>query len=328
MPIRIFSSITLLALLSSCAYKPAFLHPQPVKKAATKTTVISKPVRAQQIKKVGNFNRVDVEGVINVSLHSGYSKPKVILHGDPRDLKQVEVFVANHALYVKVGKGYPDCGPITAVIQGHRLHAFKYKGSGVVKGTKLNATSLALNIENDGSTILKGNIGLTRLEVSGTGLTRVDGISNRSLQVRMKGKPNVRLSGKTRLTHLNLAGSGWLSLYWIDSPFLNVSARGSAKTQLAGIVEELHVELWDSATFKGRHLRANRSFVKTHGHSIAEISTLKKQHSLATDVSDIHYYTIPEMQTNFMAFNGAVLDMREWAQPDLEEYDRYNKHIR
>ncbi|QBR83120.1 hypothetical protein E3983_01355 [Legionella israelensis] len=323
---RTISLISIFILLCSCAHRPAIFSPR-IKKAVSKSVLTSKPVRAKQVKKVSGFNSVDVEGVIDVSLHSGYSKPQVILYGDPRDLKQVQVFVTNQRLYVKVGKGYPDCGRITAVIHGHRLYAFKYKGVGVVKGTKLNSSSLALDIDNDGSTILKGHLALTTLNISGKGSTQIHGISNRGLRINMKGKPRVQLTGQTSLTSLNLTGSGWLSLYWVNSPFLRVCAYGSAKAQLAGIVDELHVELWDSAKFKGRYLRANRTFVKTHQRSIAEISTLKKQHSLASDASDIYYYNIPTMQTNFMAFNGAVLDMREWPQHDLEEYDRYNKHI-
>lgn len=28
-----------------------------------------------------------------------------------------------------------------------------------------------------------------------------------------------------------------------------------------------------------------------------------------------------------MAFNGSVLDMREWGQSDLKDFDRYNKQF-
>ncbi len=44
------------------------------------------------------------------------------------------------------------------------------------------------------------------------------------------------------------------------------------------------------------------------------------QHSLARDKSDIYYHNLPDMRTDFMAKNAAVLDMRpdslKLIQPD------------
>ena len=82
-----------------------------------------------------------------------------------------------------------------------------------------------------------------------------------------------------------------------------------------------------SSQFKGRYLRAQRSFVKTHDQSVAEISAVNHQSNLATDASDIYYFNIPNTRADFMAFNGSVLDMREWSQYDTEEFTRYNKQF-
>ncbi|MDP1614549.1 MAG: hypothetical protein Q8L68_01995, partial [Methylococcales bacterium] len=68
------------------------------------------------------------------------------------------------------------------------------------------------------------------------------------------------------------------------------------------------------------------SFVKTHDHAIAEVTTLKHQHSLASDASDIYFYKVPKTKADFMAFNGSVLDMHEWAQDGrFDPYNSYNK---
>ena len=104
-------------------------------------------------------------------------------------------------------------------------------------------------------------------------------------------------------------------------------AKKAAKIQLAGIVNRLEVELWGAARFKGRYLRAQRSFVKTHDKSVAEISAVNHQSTLATDASDIYYYNIPDTRADFMAFNGSVLNMREWSLYELQEFTRYNKQF-
>jgi len=320
MLIRLLSLFIILISFTGYAQKPIKGGKPPSGKA-------EKIMRSKLIKKVSYFNRVKVKGLINVSLHSNYSKPAVILRGDIRDLRRVSVHINNGILNVVLGKGDPDYAPVNVEIRTKRLNEFSYEGSGVVKGTRLNSSSLSLCIDNDQSTILGGHIALQSLKVRGSGLTKISGISNRALRVHVEGNPNVQLSGRTYLQELTLKGNGFLSFHWVDSPLTIIRACDAATVQLAGITDELHVELWGNAKFKGRYLRANRVFAKTHGRSVAEISAVVKQHTLAKDASDIYYYNIADMQTNFMAYNGAVLDMREWPLYALEEYDRYNKHI-
>ena len=87
----------------------------------------------------------------------------------------------------------------------------------------------------------------------------------------------------------------------------------------------MEVELWNHADFNGRYLRASRAFVKTHDNSVAKISAVRRQHTLASDASDIYFYNLPEMRTDFMAYDGAVLDMRDWNLLCEQEYTIYNK---
>src|SRR5690606_38096143 len=106
----------------------------------------------------------------------------------------------------------------------------------------------------------------------GNGLVHISGVSSQNLQVSLQGNPKVQLTGMASLAKLNIDGGGWLSLYWVKSDTLTINAKKTAKIQLAGIVNRLNVELWGNAQFKGRYLRAQRSFVKTHNKSTAEIS--------------------------------------------------------
>ncbi|WP_298627488.1 DUF2807 domain-containing protein [uncultured Legionella sp.] len=315
---RCYLLILLVFILAGCSHQ---VQKPPVAetKSAPRSTTQNRPVTA--------FNQVDVQGRINVHLHTGYKKPQVILTGDPRDLAQVKTVVTQNTLYVVLGNGYPRYGAVNADIRGRFLNGFHYVGAGTIRGQRLHTSYLDLYLENQGTTRLAGTLGLQKLKIVGSGLTQIDGISSRNLRIYLKGNPKVQLTGFSNLAKLNINGDAWLSLYWIKSNNLTVRARNASKVQLAGVVNRLDVELWGTSQFKGRYLRAQRSFVKTHDKSVAEISAVNHQSNLATDASDIYYFNIPVTRADFMAYSGSVLDMREWSQFDMQDFNRYNKQF-
>ncbi|KTD49256.1 GIN domain-containing protein [Legionella quateirensis] len=315
---RCYSLILMAFFLAGCSHHEQKM-PLPVTQYSSSST--------NQYRQVAPFNQVDVQGQINIHLHTGYKKPEVILTGDPRDLAQVNTVVSNGTLFLALGKGFPQFGAVNADIRGRFLNGVRYVGAGSIRGSKLHTSYLNLYLANPGTTRLAGTIGLQRLEVVGDGLTQINGISSRNLQIYLKGNPKVQLTGFANLARLNIDGDAWLSLYWIKSNNLIIRAKKAAKVQLAGVVNRLDVELWGVAQFKGRYLRAQRSFVKTHDKSVAEISAVNHQSNLATDASDIYYFNIPTTRADFMAFNGSVLDLREWSQFDMEDFNRYNKQF-
>ncbi|WP_419419660.1 GIN domain-containing protein [Legionella sp. D16C41] len=272
------------------------------------------------------FNDVFVHGKINVSLHTGYAKSKVILRGDPRDLAQISIApVANGKLFVSLLDAFPQHGPINLEIRTRHLNTFSYEGNGTINGRHLKSGLLDLFITNPGQTHLGGNINLGRLEVHGPGSINIQGIKSSNLQFAITGNPTIHLSGVVKLAELKLRGDANINLHWIKSDWLTIRGKGHSIIQLAGIANKLDLELWDYAQFKGRYLRAKRIFAKTHQRAVAELLATKRQHTLATDASDIYFYEIPDMKTDFMAFDGAVLDMRDLNNPFVEEYTRYNK---
>ena len=285
-------------------------------------------ISSQQTRSMATFNQVDVHGRININLHTGYKKPQLILRGDARDLIQLQTIVQNGTLYINLGSGYPQHGEVNIDVRGRFLNKFRYEGAGIIIGDQLNTRFLDLYLANQGSTRLGGSLGIQELIVKGNGEVRISGISSYNMQIHLIGSPKVQLSGTVNLAELNIDGNGWLSLYWVKSKNLLIKAKKSARIQLAGIANHLEVELWGSAQFKGRYLRAQRSFVKTHDKSVAEISSVNHQSSLATDVSDIYYYNIPNTRADFMAFDGSVLDMRDLTSPYLnQKYTRYNQQF-
>ena len=279
----------------------------------------------QQHRAAPDFNRVSVDGRINVNVRTGFSHSQIILRGDPRDLAYVKTNVVNGTLHVILGSDYPKYGSVQVEIDSRYLNAFDYHGSGVVTGTQLHTRLLDVSINNQGSTTLGGQIGLHKLTIAGKGYTEISGISSPSLVLKLSEDSKVKLVGIANLTSLDLNNNAWLSMYWVKSRALRVRIHGKGSIQLAGAVERLDVELWDSAHFRGRYLRADRAFVKTHNKSIAEIAAVKRQHTLASDNSDIRFYNIPVLKADFMDFDGAVLDMRDLGMPFIQEYNQYNK---
>ncbi len=311
--------ILLSFLLSSCAHH---------NKASLPAEKAPRPISTQQTRTMDAFNLVDVQGRININLHTGYKTPQLILRGDPRDLIQVQTKVQNDTLYINLGSGYPQHGEVSVDVRGRFLNKFRYEGAGVVTGNQLNTRFLDLYLANQGTTRLGGSLGIQKLIVKGNGLVQISGVTSYNMQVHLIGSPKVQLNGVINLAELNINGNGWLSMYWVKSSNLLIKAKKSAKIQLAGIANRLEVELWGSAQFKGRYLRAQRSFVKTHDKSVAEISSVNHQSNLATDASDIYYYNIPNTRADFMGFDGSVLDMRDLGNPYLnQEYTRYNKQF-
>lgn len=305
--------------LASCA------HHNNAKKTISVESLSYQPIK--QDRQFSSFNQVNAQGQMNVTLHTGYKKSRVVLRGDPRDLAQIKAIVSDSTLHLILGKGFPHHGTVHADIQTKFLNRFSFQGEGQVIGKQLHTSVLDVFLANKGITKLGGSIGLRRLEVSGDGFTEISGIASQNLQVYLKGNPKVRLVGVANISKLVLDGSPWLSFYWLKSDMLIIRAKKASRIQLAGTINKLDLELWGRAHFKGRYLRAQRSFVKTHGNAVAEISSVNHQSTLATDASDIYYYNIPNTRADFMAYDGSVLDMREWNRFDMEDFNRYNKQF-
>ncbi len=315
-----YCSLILISLfLTSCAH---FSIPKKVNPAS-----IAPLNSVQQYRKLIAFNQVNVQGKINLTLHTGYKKSQVVLRGDPRDLAQIKARVSDNTLYLVVNRGFPKYGTLHADIQTQFLNQFIFKGEGQINGSKLHTSLLDLFLANKGNTSLGGSIGLRRLDITGNGFTEISGITSQNLRIHLEGNPKVRLVGVANITDLALDGAPWFSFYWLKSDTLTIRAKKASRIQIAGVVNRLDVELWGHAQFKGRYIRAQRSFVKTHDNSVAEISSVNHQSTLATDGSDIYYYNIPNTRADFMAYQGSVLKMREWDPFDMEDFTRYNKQF-
>jgi hypothetical protein len=331
------ASLLSLAGLTACVHHIKATTAVPPHKAAApqkvivavphKKNAIEKPVKPiQQTRLVAGFNHINVAGAMNVRLRTGSSKTEVILHGDSRDLTRVIVVVQNSTLSIRLPTP-PKFGAVTADIHGKQLNSFTYIGGGTIKGDNINSKFLDLNISNPEKTTLSGQMNLHKLVVKGPGFVEVNGVKSPYLELVLKNRAHVKLRGYAKLARLDISGNSSFNMYWISNDWVTIRARDASVIQLAGIANKLDLELWGHARFNGRFLRVSRTFVKTHNDAVAEINSVDRQHTLATDASDIRFYNIPVLKSDFMACNGSVLDMRDWDQPYMQEYNRYNKDM-
>lgn len=285
--------------------------------------IIVKPV-IKEVLDVDVFDRVSVEGQLNVTLHSGYRVPRVILSGTEDELSHVKVTAKNGHLFISNRNKAQEC-PIHVDIQANSLTAFAYHGDGTINAPNLHADLSTLIISNPGTTHLKGDIMLHTVELRGHGQVTIEGVKAYALDVSLEKSPILELRGMTHLSSLALKGKGSFGLYWINSKRLKIRAKEYIHLRLAGKVDLLDLEITDYVNVNARYLRAKSAFVKTFGHSVASITTLDKQHALASEGSDIYFYAIPRLKAQFMAYDGSILDMRDWHEWGLKDYDRYNK---
>ncbi|MDP3559312.1 MAG: DUF2807 domain-containing protein [Legionellaceae bacterium] len=266
---------------------------------------------------------VTVLGATDLELHTGSRATEISIRAPQATLDQIEVRIRHGRLLVMIPNS--KVRGISVSITVPRLNALTYNGVGMVRATNIRAPNLILDVSNTGNTEISGNIGLRKV-VQHRGVMQVHGIDSRHLDVKVSASGRLELVGRIQLASMDLSEDSFLSMYWVKGNTLRVRGKGNTTIQLAGVTKMLDVELWDKARFNGRYLRAHEAYVKTHNNAIAEMSAIKRQHTLASDASDIYFYNVPPIKTDFMAFNGVVLDLRQWTKfVSRDVYTEYNR---
>lgn len=256
------------------------------------------------------YTKIVVNGVIDVNLQTNFKKPQLTFKGNPQDLKQVQHFIKNNTLYITMGAGYPNHGRVVANIKARHVSCFFYHGSGIVAAKNLNTNNLALNINNEQVTSLRGNIGLNSLKLAGVGTTKISGIHSRHLNILASQKAHANLQGRIALNRIILKDCALVKISGIHSSSTSIRACNSSHLTAQGFINQLDVNLRNRAIFDGKNLQVENSLIKTYGKAIAHINTHNIQHAFATDGSNIYYHQLPAIHTERMAFFGSVLDMR------------------
>ena len=281
------------------------------------------------------FSAIDIIAPINVNLHTNSSRARVVIRANPHDRAKLVVAVKHDVLHVSPVERFAHhvqydttyTGPITVDIYTPSLRRLAVHGNVHLTGHRLvtRLMDASFDLDTSATVNLDGQIGLHELNVTGSGSVTIQGNLKQNVMVKMSQNPRVHLTGEVRLASVEASGRGFLSVYWVKSPTTIIRLHDAVSLQLAGFTHLLNVELWNDARFNGRYLRADRSFVRTHNHSRANISTIDRQHVVALDSSDIFLDELPVMTSDFMGHDGAVIDMRDIEAPRVRENTLYNK---
>ncbi len=299
-----------LLLLSISSVQAGYLPPPSPFPPAENPFYLNGPV----VRQLGYFTNIVISGNIDVDIKTGVQNSEVVLTGDKETIKQVQISQKNGTLTMGLAPqffvSYSGPARVHAEILTHYLNNLTLKKySGHLQAINLNVPYFNANLDHSGTVLLSGKIGLDDLKVSGSGVTKIAGVDSESLSIYMQDKPAVDMTGVANVQLINASGSGRLRLYWVDSSDLSIVQSGKTWVELAGIANHVMIHLKDSAHFDGRYLRTIVGYAKTQDKSVADVQFLRSQAVLANDNSTISFYGQPPYKADFMARNGAVLDM-------------------
>jgi hypothetical protein len=287
-------------------HTPSFLHDNP-------TTPVMQAKVDTRFYTPDDFIRLDIKANVNLHIHTGARRAWFSVNGDTRDLDEIkwEVKKNKNTLRIRLDGRYPKHGPITVDVGLRELYDIKYIGKGNIIGRRLYSNQLDVKIKNgeNTTTLLEGHMNLNRVMLRGAGNMELRDTASQSMQLYLGGKVRVKISGIMRLKSLTMHRNAALIVSHARSKFLNITMAGSSRAKLSGHAQFVIANLEGASQLNARGLRINEAFVKTQDNAIAQIYVLNKQHTLATDQSNIYYYNKPTYNTNFMGKNGAVLNL-------------------
>lgn len=275
---------------------------------ACKTTNLT----AQDARQItaGHFDKVVVDGPMDVDLIGGIPENDVRLIGTKNDIYRVRAKVENETLYLTMLSGTLSKQRLLAVVRAPTLYQLSFKGDGRLKAIGLDAPWFNADIISHGQVDLSGKqLRLSQLNLKGSAIISLHNVTSRDLSIESTGSDKVNISGTVNLSKIRMAGTSQVKILWIDSPDLQVRSKGQSYLDLAGTVGTLDVMLRGQSRFNGRYLRSKYAYVKTYDSSRADLQVTRVQNALASQASNIYYYKDPEFQGTHMAQAGSVLDM-------------------
>ena len=257
------------------------------------------------------FNRVDAAGAMNLRLYTGARQAWISLHGDARDIKNVAWTVRRKTIIIRFRfpSIAPWYGPVDIGLGIPQLHEMTYRGSGEIIGRRMSSGQLDINISNDGVTNLEGRMSLHRAVFRGDGRAIIKTGENHDLNLVLKNDVCVKIEGTSHLRTLQMSGNSCLSLKRMKAQTMRVMMQGSSHAKLVGTAQLGLVDLRGHANLNAQYLLATDAYIRTTDQATASVAVVKTQHALAGGQSTIYYYKAPTYKIDFMADNGAILDM-------------------
>lgn len=268
----------------------------------------------------GYFHGVLLKGdIADVRLHPTKELSYVVAHGANEDLANLSMIEHVDKLYLIMGRGYPKQGPVTIDVYINDYRGITQRGHIPISGHGITANALVLSAQGDAKIELSGNIHLANIYARGKTHIEMSGVNSKRSKIELFDQASATITGIIGVCDLNIHQRSCLIMHWVNASQLKFVLGDHAYVQLAGHVNLLDAELFENAKLAARFLRSERTFVKTHDQSIAEISTVRAQHTYALDNSRIDYFNVPAHKTDLMVDSGSVLDLREWYLSNAQE---------
>ena len=268
----------------------------------------------------GYFHGVLFKGEIaDVRLHPTRGLSYVVAHGASDDLANLTMIEHADKLHMIMERGYPKQGPITIDVYINDYRGITQRGHIPITGHGIYSRALVLSTNGDAKIDLSGNINLANIHARGQTHIEMTGVNSKRSKIELFDKSYAKLTGMLGVCDLNIHQQSCLIMHWVNATSLKFVLGDNAYVQLAGHVNLLDAELFEKSKLAARFLRSERTFVKTHDEAVAEISTVRAQHTYALDRSHIDYFNVPLYKTDMMVESGSVLDLREWYLSHAQE---------
>jgi len=268
----------------------------------------------------GYFHGVLFKGEIaDVRLHPTRGLSYVVAHGASDDLANLTMIEHADKLHMIMDRGYPKQGPITIDVYINDYRGITQRGHIPITGHGIYSRALVLSTNGDAKIDLSGNINLANIHARGQTHIEMTGVNSKRSKIELFDKSYAKLTGMLGVCDLNIHQQSCLIMHWVNATTLKFVLGDNAYVQLAGHVNLLDAELFEKSKLAARFLRSERTFVKTHDEAVAEISTVRAQHTYALDRSHIDYFNVPLYKTDMMVESGSVLDLREWYLSHAQE---------
>ena len=268
----------------------------------------------------GYFHGVLFKGEIaDVRLHPTRGLSYVVAHGASDDLANLTMIEHADKLHMIMERGYPKQGPVTIDVYINDYRGITQRGHIPITGHGIYSRALVLSTNGDAKIDLSGNINLSNIHARGQTHIEMTGVNSKRSKIELFDKSYAKLAGMLGVCDLNVHQQSCLIMHWVNATTLKFVLGDNAYVQLAGHVNLLDAELFEKSKLAARFLRSERTFVKTHDEAVAEISTVRAQHTYALDRSHIDYFNVPLYKTDMMVESGSVLDLREWYLSHAQE---------
>lgn len=255
------------------------------------------------------FEHIKLVGNFDLRLTEDSYKSSVSIFGPKDQLGNIDIEVNGRSIEIK-NLNKRVTSTIEVIVNTAELEYIQFNGNGVVRNELLSNKSFDFDIETDGKVLINDQINVRYLQAGGTGKINFKKINSGYLSLTKLGSSSVELEGKVKLNFLEMRG-GRLKVYWVESPLLRIIGKGSPFAEIAGVVDTLEIDLKDRARFNGKYLRVQKVYAKTYDYAHADIYAKEVRAAESFGKSNIYTHRNADLNSNYMANQGVVLDVSE-----------------